>query len=96
MAIAPHRLNGIATHGIQASELEGLGGKGLVRAFVEGSHDVAFADAAGARARPAQCFDGNEAFPAVIPFDGQFRADLLKIDRSHLNLKRRQTTDGHG
>jgi hypothetical protein len=36
MAIAPNRLDDVATHGIQAFELEGLGGKRLVRAFVEG------------------------------------------------------------
>ena len=86
MAVAPDRLKSVAANEVQFFQFERFGGQRLVRAFVEIAHDIAFAHAAGTRTLPAQFFNGNVAFPAIVPFDGQFGANLLEIDRSHIIL----------
>ena len=44
---------------------------------------AALAFATGAGTTTSQCFQPHKTFPAVLPFDGQFVADLLNIRRSH-------------
>src|ERR1700722_8482697 len=84
MAVAPDRLNGIAAHFNNAFELEGRWPERLLRPFVECSHDVALAFAASAGAGSPQLLQWNKAFPGILPFDGQFRTDLLQIRRLHI------------
>lgn len=83
MAIRPDRLDGVAADIGEAKELERLRAQWPLWAFINVAHDVLFALAARARAATAQFFEGDEAFAAVIPLDGEFTADGLHVQRPH-------------
>src|SRR5438132_767023 len=51
---------------------------------MELAHDVHFALAACARTRPAQFFERDETFTAIVPLQRQLAADLLEVNQSHI------------
>jgi len=86
MTIAPGRLNRIAPHIRDAQQSGALGRQRLIRVFVNVAQDIGFALAPGARATTTQRLQWHKALRAIVPFDGQFLANLLNIDRSHTEI----------
>ena len=85
MSIGPLRLNSVSADSRDPHKLKGCGRKGLRGGFIHVSHNVALAFASGAGAVSAQVLDGDVGLSAVIPFDGQFAADVLNIYGLHDN-----------
>lgn len=88
VAVGPHGLNGVTSDQGRAHETEGIRSQRKVRPFVKIAHDVPFALAAGAWTMPAQLLQRDEAFASVVPLDGQFIANGLKVGRSHVSTVR--------
>ena len=79
MTIRPNGLDGIAADIDDAHDLKCPLGKRLRRILVNISHDVHFPVAPRAGAPAAHGFHRDKAFCPIIPFDGQFPANLLNI-----------------
>src|SRR5882762_8140032 len=83
MAVAPDRLNCVATDIGDAPELKRFWRQRFVRILIDIPHDVALALASGARTTASQRLQPHKTFAAILPSDGQFVTDLLNIRRSH-------------
>lgn len=83
MSVRPNRLDGIAAHIDHPHKLERPRPQDLIRPLVNISHDVPLPLAAGARAVTSQRFNRDKALLPIIPFDGQFVADLLDVRGLH-------------
>ena len=83
MAILPDGLNGVPADSFDPDKLKSLRRKRTVGVFVEIAHDVDLAFASGARTTATKFLQADEIFMAIVPFDGDFLADLLEVYRAH-------------
>ncbi len=81
--VFPDRLDGVIAHGDNFFQLERGGGQFRAGIFIKVSEKVRLALATGAGTMAAQFFERDEAFVAVVPFDRQFRSDLLEVNGAH-------------
>jgi len=86
MTITPDWLNCVAPDISDAQQASALLGHWLIRVLVNVAQDISLALAPGARTTTTQRLQRHKALRAIIPFDGQFLANLLNIDRSHMRI----------
>jgi len=86
MSVSPRGLKGVTADRGEPRQLKCLRVECFFRVPVNIPHNVGLAFAAGARAMPAEFFEGNKRFLAVIPFNGQFAANVLNVQWVHLFL----------
>ena len=91
VSVRPNRLNSIAAHADKPNQLKGRRCQRPVGILIDIPQNVRFTLAIRARATAPQPFQWNKTLTAIIPFDGQFLADLLKIQRSHQRIFRRRS-----
>lgn len=83
VAVGPNGLDGVAADIDHAHESKGARGERLIGPLVEVPHDVPLSLAARARAMSAHGFQRDKTLAAIVPFDGQFAADLLDVRWLH-------------
>ena len=86
MTITPDWLNCVAPDISDTQQASALLGHWLIRVLVNVAQDIGLALAPGARATTTQRLQRHKALRAIVPFDGQFLANLLNIDRSHTEI----------
>ncbi|MEY2597998.1 MAG: hypothetical protein RLZZ142_257 [Verrucomicrobiota bacterium] len=88
VSVRPLGLEGVAADGVEAAELEALGGEFALGA-VDVSEHIGLALADGAGAGTAELFEADEGFGAVGPRDGEFLADLGDVGRGEARAHER-------
>ncbi len=83
VGVGPDGLDGVAANVDDAHELKGARAEGLGGVFVDVAHDVFFSVAAGTGTVAAQGFHRDKGFGSIIPFYGEFGANLLNVGWFH-------------
>jgi hypothetical protein len=83
VSVRPEWLYRVGAHVNHAQQLEGLGCEWAVGILVKVAHDIPLPSASGAWAVSPKLFKRDKTLGAIIPFDGQFIANLLYVHRLH-------------
>src|SRR5882672_2224403 len=81
MSVPPHRLDRIPADANDALQLETSGRQRFLRISINVPQNVDLPLAPGAGTVSSEAFQRNETFAAIRPFDGEFVADLLNVQR---------------
>ena len=84
MPIRPDGLDGITAHHDQSDQLKSRWFQRPLRTSIDVPQNVCFTLAIGAWATAPQLLKLDETLAAVVPFDGQFIADSLNVQWTHL------------
>ena len=79
VAVTPNRLNCVTADLRDPPQLKRLRRQRLVRTFVKNAHDIPLSFAPRTWAVAPHRLQSQKALAAVVPFDGQFLANLLNV-----------------
>jgi len=83
VAVAPNRLDRVATDIGDAPEFKSPRRQWLIRMAVNVTHNVTLAFAPGAGTTSAQRFQPHKTFGPILPLDCKFLPNLLNVRRPH-------------
>lgn len=84
MTIAPKRLKRVGPDAHDSTQLKRGGLERGSRSLVKVAHDIPFTLAPGTRTAATQLLEWDEGLLSIVPFDGEFLADVLDVDWLHV------------